>query len=189
MAPILNSSRHQLWPTLEWTRPRSCGEEKSTLNCRRVLVFLTEATTRVILIGDCDLVLLVIYGKKVQWPVGPPGPESAVACWTTWTRKWSGLLDHLDQKVQWPVGPPGPESAVACWTTWTRKCSGLLDHLDQKVQWPVGPSGQRGARVGSVSTITSDTALPQIWKICNIVGCRRSFQHNFRNSRRTIAGS
>ncbi|XP_069174025.1 uncharacterized protein [Procambarus clarkii] len=54
------------------------------------------------MIGDCDLVLLVIYGKKVQWPVGPPG--------------------------------------------------------------------QRGARVGSVSTITSDTPLPQIWKICNIVG-------------------
>nr|XP_045622873.1 uncharacterized protein LOC123773312 [Procambarus clarkii]XP_045622874.1 uncharacterized protein LOC123773312 [Procambarus clarkii]XP_045622875.1 uncharacterized protein LOC123773312 [Procambarus clarkii]XP_045622876.1 uncharacterized protein LOC123773312 [Procambarus clarkii]XP_045622877.1 uncharacterized protein LOC123773312 [Procambarus clarkii] len=108
MAPILNSSRHQLWPTLEWKRPRSCGEEKSTVNCKRVLVFLTEATTRAILIGDCDLVLLVIYGKKVQWPVGPPG--------------------------------------------------------------------QRGAGVGSVSTITSDTPLPQIWKICNIVGCRRSFQ-------------
>ncbi|XP_069174054.1 uncharacterized protein [Procambarus clarkii] len=102
MAPMLNSSRHQLWPTLEWTRPRSCGEEKSTLNCKRVLVFLTEATTRAIMIGDCDLVLLVIYGKKVQWPVGPPG--------------------------------------------------------------------QRGAGVGSVSTITSDTPLPQIWKICNIVG-------------------
>ncbi|XP_069172540.1 uncharacterized protein [Procambarus clarkii] len=108
MAPILNGSRHQLWPTLERTRPRSCGEEKSTLNSKRVLVFLTEATTRAILIGDCDLVLLVIYGKKVQWPVGPPG--------------------------------------------------------------------QRGARVGSVSTITSDTPLLQIWKICNIVGCRRSFQ-------------
>ncbi|XP_069168075.1 uncharacterized protein [Procambarus clarkii] len=145
MAPILNSSRHQLWPTLEWTRPRSCGEEKSTLNCRRVLVFLTEATTRVILIGDCDLVLLVIYGKKVEWPVGPPGPESGVGCWTTWTRKCSGLLDHLDQKVQWPVGPPGPESGVGCWTTWTRKCSGLLDHLDQKVQWPVGPPGPESA--------------------------------------------
>ncbi|XP_069165178.1 uncharacterized protein [Procambarus clarkii] len=73
MAPILNGSRHQLWPTLEWRRPRSRGEEKSTLNCKRVLVFLTEASTRAILIGDCDLVLLVIYGKKVQRPVGPPG--------------------------------------------------------------------------------------------------------------------
>ncbi|XP_069169015.1 uncharacterized protein [Procambarus clarkii] len=77
MAPILNSSRHQLWPTVEWTIPRSCGEEKSTLNCKRVLGFLTEATTRAILIGDCDLVLLVIYGKKVQRPAGPPGQRGA----------------------------------------------------------------------------------------------------------------